>query len=80
VRDYRTWVDDVRDALRALGGEAHLSAIYAKVLGARMQRGEAVFAEYQGWVRNQLRQNSHRKGLDIFEHVGPAKSGGWKLK
>jgi hypothetical protein len=75
----RGWLEDVSDALKKLGGEAHLSAIYEEVLSYRRARG-APIGEYKAWVRYYLQQNSRGKGYDIFSHVGPDKSGLWCLK
>jgi len=79
MREPKGWLEDVRDALLALGREAHLSIIYEKVLHYRRSRN-APIGEYKAWVRYYLQQNSRRKGSDIFEHVGPLRSGQWRLK
>jgi hypothetical protein len=76
IRVKTGWIEDVRDALLASGGEAHLSAIYPKVRGQRTSRG-APLGQYKAWVRYFLQQNSRGKGRDIFVHVGP---GRWRLK
>jgi len=73
------WLEDVRDALISLGREAHLSAIYEKVLEYRTAR-KAPIGEYKAWVRYYLQQNSRGNGRDIFDHVGPPKSGRWRLR
>jgi hypothetical protein len=75
----RGWLEDVSDALKELGGEAHLSAIYEKVLAYRSAR-KAAIGEYKAWVRYYLQQNSRGKGYDIFAHVGAYGSGRWRLK
>jgi len=73
------WLEDISKALGDLGGEAHLSSIYTKVLESRQAR-TASLGEYQAWVRNCLQQNSRGKGHDVFAHVGPLRSGRWRLK
>jgi hypothetical protein len=73
------WLEDVSDALKELGGEAHLSAIYEKVLAYRRTEGEPI-GEYKAWVRYYLQQNSRGRGYDIFSHVGPSRSGRWRRK
>jgi hypothetical protein len=74
-----TWLDDVRNALQTLGGEAHLLDIYDTVSHARQQRG-AHFKNCAPSVLSQLRENSQRKGRNIFERVGPAMLRRWRLK
>ena len=74
----KTWLDDVRDALLALGGEAHLSDIYESVLQARKTRGATV-DNYRSAVGIRLQQNAYHRGRHLFEHVGPPRSGRWKL-
>ena len=73
------WLEDVSKALGDLGGEAHLSLIYPKVLERRKAR-RATLGKYQAWVRNCLQQNSRGKGHDMFAHVGSLRSGHWRLK
>lgn len=79
MRKHGGWLEDVRDALIALGGKAHLSKIYKKVLEVRRQRGDPI-GKYQAWIRYYLQQNSRGRGQDIFEHVEPPRSGQWRLK
>lgn len=79
MRAGKGWLEDVRDALMSLGREAHLSAIYERVLAYRTAR-RAPIGEYKAWVRYYLQQNSRGAGQDIFDHIGPAKSGRWRLK
>ena len=73
------WLEDVSDALKELGGEAHLSAIYERVLAYRNAR-KAAIGEYKPWVRYYLQQSPRGKGYDIFSHVGAYGSARWRLK
>lgn len=79
-RDER-WIDDVKNALRRLGGEAHLSKIYIEVNKIRSERN-APIGELEAWVRYTLQQNSRGKGEDTFEPVFPVRErrGIWRLK
>jgi hypothetical protein len=74
----KTWLDDVRDALLALGGEAHISDIYESVLQARQTRGDT-FNNYRTAVAIRLQQNAYHRGRHLFEHGGSSRSGRWKL-
>ena len=79
MRSPESCKDDVLDALRDLGGEAHVSQIYERVLVARNRRGDPIDG-YRAWVRGQLWRNSDCRGTDVFEHVGDPSSGVWRLK
>jgi len=72
------WHKDVEEALKKLGGQAHLSDIYDIVLKRRRARGDTI-GEYKAWVRYVLQNNSRGRGHDIFEpkHLG---TGIWQLK
>lgn len=75
------WIDDVRNALIELGGEAHLSRIYKAVTDYRTKRGDPI-GELESWVRHTLEQNSRGSGEDIFEPVYSVEErrGIWRLK
>ena len=73
------WVSDVMAALAELGGEGHLSDIYEVVFRDRDKRGDPL-GEYEAWVRNALQSHSRGKGYNFFEHVGPPRSGRWRLR
>ncbi|MBU1767127.1 MAG: hypothetical protein KJ648_03360 [Candidatus Omnitrophica bacterium] len=74
------WIDDVKNALVALGGEAHLSQIYEIVEKNRSKRGDTM-GKLKSWVRNTLQQNSREKGKNIFKSVYPVemRKGIWRL-
>ena len=77
MKDVR-WIDDVKQALKSLGGKAHLSKIYGKVREIREQR-KSPLGEYEAWVRYTLQQNSRGRGQDLFEPFR-IRSGIWLLK
>lgn len=65
-----TWKDVVADALRDLGGEAHLSEINAKVKSHPKTKTNPT---WQDTIRRVVRQ------YNIFEPVPPARSGIYRL-
>lgn len=52
------WVDDVRDALEQLGGEAALPDIYAKVREIRQAHGRSVPRSFEEVVRKEIEVHS----------------------
>jgi putative restriction endonuclease len=80
----RRWVDEVKDALRDLGGEGWLSEIYRQI----RKRNCMNFASNPRWepaVRNALEKHSsdseafaHRG--DYFRSVNGIGSGRWGLR
>ena len=75
------WEIDVKEALKQLGGEAHLSDIYPIVKRRREKRGDSL-GKYKNWVSHTLQNNSRGDGSDIFEPVYPTieRKGIWRLK
>lgn len=75
------WIEDVKNALIELGGEAKLAQIYEVVRKNRTQRNDTI-GRLESWVRNCLQNNSRGKGRDVFEPVYPVelRRGIWRLK
>ena len=59
-----TWADDCEAALRALGGEAHLSEIYREVQRIRSEAGRSVPESLEATIRKEL--ESHSQDSDNF--------------
>lgn len=77
------WVDDVRKAFSALGGEADLSAIYRKVDEMRRAAGRSIVRSLEATVRQTIEAHSSDSdnfkpgSADYFRHVG---RGRWALR
>lgn len=81
------WIDDVRIALRDLGGRASLSRIYKEVEQRRRDGGRSVPISIEATIRRTIEDHSSNsdnfKGvhpgdrLDIFTNVG---RGEWALR
>lgn len=79
------WKHDVRAALKACGGEAHLREIYEKVRKIRMEQGRSVPLNLQAIVRRELEYNSSDSNVftgnhDWFRSVGGIGKGFWALR
>ncbi|MBN8817719.1 MAG: hypothetical protein J0I80_03230 [Sphingomonas sp.] len=61
-RDKVRWRDDVLDALKNLGGRAHLSDIYREVREIRLRHGRTVPTNANAIVRRELEQNCFEAG------------------
>lgn len=82
----RLWVDEIRDALASLGGQANLNEIYSKV----EQRDVMDFAANPNWqaaIRRTIQQHSSDTeiftgvpGDDIFTAPFGKGAGIWKLR
>ncbi len=77
------WVDDVRSALIALGGEAELSRIYDKTEEVRKAAGRSIVRSLDATVRQTIEAHSSDSrnfkpgNADHFIHVG---RGRWRLR
>jgi len=75
------WVDDVRAALRALGGRASLHAIYREVESRRRDGNRSVPRTLEATIRRTLEDHSsdskNFRGVDLFTNVG---RGEWALR
>lgn len=79
------WKHDVRAALKACGGEAHLREIYEKVRKIRMEQGRSIPLNLQAIVRRELEHNSSDSNVftgnhDWFRSVGGLGKGVWALR
>lgn len=79
------WKHDVKAALEACGGEAHLREIYEKVRKIRMEQGRSVPLNLQAIVRRELEHNSSDSNVftgnhDWFRSVGGLGKGVWALR
>ena len=79
------WRQDVRQALKDLGGPAHLSQIYERVRAIRSQKGRTVPNNLEAIVRRELEYNSsdtnsYQGKRDWFRSVGENRSGIWALR
>ena len=80
----RTWLREVMDALRDLGGAGFLSEIYAQI----RKRGRMDFASNSKWeaaVRNAIEKHSsdseaYAHNGDYFKSVDGIGSGHWQLR
>ena len=61
------WCDDVRDALKALGGRAHLNEIYNKVREIRRNAGRSLPKSLEEVVRKELEIRSSDSEAFLFE-------------
>ena len=75
------WVDDVRAALRALGGSASLHEIYKEVGGRRRDGNRSVPQSLEATIRRTLEDHSsdsaNFRGADLFTIIG---RGQWALR
>lgn len=75
------WVDDVRAALRKLGGSASLHSIYREVESRRREGNRSVPRTLDATVRRTLEDHSsdskNFRGVDLFTNVG---RGEWALR
>lgn len=79
------WKHDVRAALKACGGEAHLREIYEKVRQIRIEQKRSVPVNLQAIVRRELEYNSSDSNVftgnhDWFRSVGGLGKGVWALR
>lgn len=79
------WKHDVRAALKACGGEAHLREIYEKVRHIRIEQQRSVPLNLQAIVRRELEYNSSDSNVftgnhDWFRSVGGLGKGVWALR
>ena len=77
MKNRSTWVQDVEEALRKLGGKSHLDKIYGIVKEIRIKNGSSL-GNYRAWVRNAIYQNSRGKGYNLF-NTPKIRSGIWLL-
>lgn len=75
------WVDDILAALRSLGGQASLHAIYKAVEKRRQDGGRTVPRTIEAVIRRTLEDHSsdsaNFRGTDLFSLVG---RGEWALR
>lgn len=77
------WVDDVRRAFSALGGEADLSAVYPLVEKIRREAGRSTVASLEATIRQTIEAHSSDSrnfkpgNEDYFRHVS---RGRWALR
>ena len=75
------WVDDVRAALRALGGSATLHEIYKATAARRREGNRSVPRTLEATVRRTLEDHSsdsaNFRGADLFTNIG---RGEWALR
>jgi hypothetical protein len=77
------WVDDVREAFRALGGEADLAAVYRRVEEMRRAAGRSIVRSLEATIRQTIEAHSSDSdnfkpgNADHFRHVG---RGRWALR
>ena len=77
------WVDDVRHAFRALGGEADLAAVYPLVERLRREAGRSTVRSLEATVRQTIEAHSSDSrnfkpgNSDYFRHVD---RGRWALR
>lgn len=75
------WVDDVRAALRALGGSASLHEIYKATAARRREGSRSVPRTLEATVRRTLEDHSsdsaNFRGADLFTNIG---RGEWALR
>ena len=79
------WCDDVREALRVLGGTARLDDIYVTVEKQRSQAGRSTPTSLPAVVRKELEQRSSDSeaflgGDDWFKIAGEKGEGIWSLR
>jgi hypothetical protein len=79
-----TWRDDVREALRQLGGRASLYQIYDKVEAIRKAAGRSVPRTLDATVRRTLEDHSsdseNYRGADLFTMPEGRGAGVWALR
>jgi hypothetical protein len=79
-----TWFHDVYEALRQLGGNAHLSKIYNRVRTIRRNAGRTLPKHFESVVRTTLedrcREAYFRTGLDIFFMLEGKGAGVWGIR
>lgn len=83
--DKVTWHDDVRLALKDLGGKASLHEIYKRVKTIRRESGRSLPATLEAVIRRTLEDHSadsdnYRGGQDIFQMPEGKGAGVWALK
>lgn len=82
--DSMTWYDDVEQALKNLGGEAHLSSIYIEVEKIRKDAGRSVPTSLEATIRRTLEDHSsdseNFRGQDLFRIVRNKGDGEWALR
>lgn len=79
------WRDDVKAALDALGGEAHLHSIYQQVRKIRMREGRRLPPSTNDIIRRELEYNSsdsesYTGKFDWFRSVQGIGAGYWGLR
>jgi hypothetical protein len=78
-----TWLDDVREALRGLGGKASLSLIYKEVEKIRKAGGRSLPKNWESTVRQTLEDHcseaSFRTGKSVFCMPEGKGAGVWAL-
>ncbi|PXW30386.1 UNVERIFIED_CONTAM: hypothetical protein DES50_108196 [Williamsia faeni] len=76
----RPWKDDVVDALRALGGEGNLSAIYEQVALLRSPRPKSWKATVRNTIECHSSDSDNFRGEDLFYSVNGLGLGNWGLR
>lgn len=79
------WCHDVRQALRNLGGQAHLREIYEEVRSIRRKAGRSLPINVEPIVRKELEHNSsdshsYKAKRDWFKSVNGIRGGVWALR
>lgn len=79
-----TWWEDIREALKDLGGIAHLSDIYHRVEFIQKKRGKKKIKTFNDTINGILEKNSRGMGRDIFYSANGILNGSgdgyWGLK
>lgn len=76
------WISIVEEAIRSLGGEAHLNDIYKEI---ETKYPYKVTPHYKDTIRNTIYRNSsdsefYKGGSDHFKKTGGLRSGIWSLR
>jgi hypothetical protein len=84
ISEDATWLDDVKSALKLLGGQAHLEDIYESVRKLREQNNRSIPLSWKSLVRKNLEENSsdsdaHAGTSDLFS-MKQKGSGVWSLR
>lgn len=79
------WLDEVVEALKELGGTAHLKDIYAQVLKRGKMQQNIATSDWKATIRQTIEDHSSdsksfRTGKDLFYSVKGLRKGFWGLR